>query len=470
MNRILPHTLILLCVPLFAFRSGEKHRKIPAGMIEQVVVRYDPSVLRIPGNKLPISISAVLRNGSITNTPGYLDGNTKWRNYKVEVDGGSFVSGKIFINKNLEGMPGEELIVYVYHRKSGQLLKSQSIALNYETKLHLMPAKDFRKAPGNKVDLAIITEYDNGNTNWFNPSNNYSVGNKYDYNISGARMRFGTLLINEDPFSINRHTVTMMTCLKKNPSVGDTLNITLDYRDDFRSAFYGSSGFDGFSGISGSTGSEGQNGGYGEHGDHGDNGSQGPDLEVFADVYFDTIIHEELMYIEIRQMHYANIRKYLVNTDGGFISICSYGGDGGDGGDGGNGGKGGDGYDGETIKEVVHVNDSTTEVITYRRSGGPGGNGGDGGHAGDGGIGGPGGNIYITYTQYAEPHLHLIHAISRGGNGGDGGWGGSGGSAGSGGSGDPSGSDGCSGRSGWNGCDGPYGIDGGIYWEKIQVE
>ena len=65
--------------------------------------------------------------------------------------------------------------------------------------------------------------------------------------------------------------------------MADTLNITLDYRDDFRNAFYGSSGFNGFSGTSGRTASEGRDGGHGENGDHGDNGSPGPDLEVFAE-------------------------------------------------------------------------------------------------------------------------------------------------------------------------------------------
>ncbi|MBN2350149.1 MAG: hypothetical protein JXJ22_15020 [Bacteroidales bacterium] len=470
MNRLISFTFILLNISLPAFGTGVKHRKIPAGKIEQLVVRYDPSVLRIPGNKLPISISVVLKNGSVTNTRGYLDGTCKWRNFKLEVDGGSFFNGRILISKNLEGLPGEELMVHVYHRKSGQLLKSQAIPLNYETKLYLMPVNDFRKAPGNKVDLVIKTEYNNGSTTEFNPYSNRSVEKKYTYFTSGAEMLFGNLRINDDPFSINKHTITLMTYLKKNLSVGDTLNITLDYRDDFKSAFYGFSGFNGFSGTSGNSGSAGQDGGHGGYGECGDFGSQGPDLEVFADVYFDTIIHEELLYIEIKRLSSGDIRKYLVNTDGGFITICSYGGDGGDGGDGGVGGDGGDGYDGDMVTETIHINDSTTEVFTYQLPGGPGGNGGDGGQAGDGGDGGRGGDIYIVYTQYAKPHLHLIQAYSRGGDGGDGGRGGSEGDTGSGGSGDPSGSSGYSGRSGSDGYDGWDGSDGEVYWEMVELE
>jgi hypothetical protein len=187
--------------------------------------------------------------------------------------------------------------------------------------------------------------------------------------------------------------------------------------------------------------------------------------------------------------------RYLINPEGGSLTVVSRGGDGGSGGTGGDGGAGGDGRDGriwtekhkekrivqqpvtrKVIKkekrsvinaagqaEEVEVNvetsvtvmeNSEVEVEVVEQKQGPGENGypgGFGGNGGFGGYGGFGGNIELYFTKDAMPLKNLIVARSAGGNGGFHGSGGHGGPGGRGGQGNPDGDTGISGGAGFGG-------------------
>ena len=111
---------LLLCDNIFPFFNKDLKR-ISENEIQDVVLRYDPSVLRIPGNCLPVGITTVLKNGKTANTKGYLKGVTKWLNYKMDIEGGCFLLGDIYLGKNDSFMQGDGITVKIYSRKSKKL-------------------------------------------------------------------------------------------------------------------------------------------------------------------------------------------------------------------------------------------------------------------------------------------------------------------------------------------------------------
>lgn len=466
LNRIL-FLLTFFCLPTNII-FGKNQKWIPENQIDNIIIRYDPSVLRIPGNKLPIGVTAVLKNGDIANTTGYLDGITKWMNFKLDVEGGYFFMGNIYLDKNDDFTQGEGVTINVYARRSEKLLKTQFIPFNYETDIYIVTRGNFRKAPGNKIDFGILTYYDNDMSQEYWPKNNNQLGKTYLCIAEGGYLNGGNFYINTDPFSIKEHTVRLTTLLNKEPELADIMEIVLDYRDHFYSRHWATSGTSGTSGWDGTNGCVGSSGDHGGNGSDGDYGYNGHDLYVFADVYFDTLINEELMYVEVLNDYHNRLSRYLVNTDGGSISIISGGGDGGDGGHGGNGGSGGKGYDGVWTTRTVWENDSTSKEINVQLAGGKGGNGGNGGRGGNGGDGGNGGNVYIEYTRFAKSYLHLIDARSIPGSGGSGGTGGMDGSGGAGGSGNPPGASGSSGSPGHMGVHGRNGYPGKVQFYQTD--
>lgn len=453
--------LITIFLIVIAIQAKSNNRnsyvRLKYEQINNIVVRYEPGTLRIPGNKLKIGISAFLQNGDIANTRGYLDGKTSWLNYIVEVEGGQFCSGRITIDKTGAYDKQKYLNLKIYHRKTKKLLRTQSIPLNYELDIKLLPKSSFKKAPGERIELGLQTTYDNEriSVNWLSKSK--SIASDYTFYSDGGVYYNGALYINSDPFAIQNHRVYLSAYLKKNPEIADTFSIVLDYRAHYSTSISAPSGMSGSWGSNGSSGSTGCNGGDGSDGGNGSGGYHGTDLNVYADVYYDTIIHEELMFLELFDIERNKKWHYLINTDGGKIRIANYGGSGGSGGFGGTGGSGGNGQDGAWYTVQEKINDSTYKDVQYQYPGGNGGNGGYGGNGGAGGNGGDGGNIFVFYTNYAQLFLNLIDAKSISGSGGSGGMAGSGGSGGSGGAGDPKGRSGSSGNSGnW----GPGGYSG----------
>ncbi len=458
---ILLTTIFIITLPSNVL-ANKKYKKLPPNQIKDVFVRFDPNCLRIPGAKLPIGITTVLKNGDVTETRGFLDGETRWRNFKIRTEGGYFLNGNLFLSNIDKPLKGKGITVFVFNRKTKQLIKEQFIPFNFEVDIKLLTKTGFKKAPGQSIDIGFKKTYNNQMSSYAWPRNNTQALNEFTIYADGAFLKNGNILIHPDPFKINNHKIKVKAIYKNNQSLSDSIEVTLDYRANYHYFSSGSNGFSGFWGSSGSSGSSSCNGSNGQDGKNGDHGSNGPDLEVYADAYFDTIINEELLFVEVTQLGRVSKKSYFINVDGGSIRICSDGGDGGNGGDGGDGGSGGNGKDGEKHSKTIHVNDSTTKTIEWQDPGKAGGHGGDGGYAGNGGDGGHGGYITIYYTQYAQQYLHLIQATSRGGDGGDGGDGGNGGSGGNGGNGSPDGPDGSDGRPGNDGFDGYDGNPGKI--------
>lgn len=453
MNRIIAS----LVVPIFMHLCAYSQKKINTDNIKSLVVRYDPSVLRIPGNSLPFGISALMQNGDVYNTKGYLNGELRWINFKIEVDGGSVFLGDLHFDQTAKPLKNNGITVRIYSRKSKELLHEQQIMYNYPIDIELYPKNEFDYAPKNRIVLGMDVQYNNGAVisedivGLTNPKNVY-------LSVSGGFYNLGAINIEPDPFKIVNHTVEIVGLSPQNPEVSDTLRFLLDYRTTYKKSYTVSHGANGVNGMAGSNGSSvnchGEDGG---HGQRGQNGYNGVELDMFVDVYYDTIINQELLYVEIKDLWSGDIDRFLINTDGGSLYVSNKGGNGGNGGNGGSGGAGINGKDGEWFEEKTTNKDGDTTINKYRGAGETGGDGGRGGDGGDGGFGGQGGYVTITFTKAADWYQHLITIYNSGGEGGHGGSYGHGGSGGKGGAGSPQGEDG---RSGWNGRSGDNGYDG----------
>ncbi|MGZ3459939.1 MAG: hypothetical protein ACXU86_15710, partial [Archangium sp.] len=152
-------------------------------------------------------------------------------------------------------------------------------------------------------------------------------------------------------------------------------------------------------GISGGYGGPGANGSVGETGQGGDN--------VEVEVSLAGSAEHPLLQVLTRGVSSGRSERFLVEPQGGSLTIRTHGGTGGAGGRGGIGGSGGQGGDGLPP--------------------GNGGNGGAGGSGGNGGDGGPGGHILVRLTPEARAYQQVLRFENRGGLGGPGGPGGPGG-------------------------------------------
>ncbi len=287
--------------------------------------------------------------------------------------------------------------------------------------------------------------------------------------------------ISRNIFDFPDHHPGILVQHSRNYDVYDILEIEMDYKDRFSFRGTGSSGMWGSSGFSGSPGSTGQNGGAGQDGESGEYGEYGHDIDVYTDIYFDSILQKPLIKVYAEDLSVNKHEHFLINPDGGTIAVNASGGDGGHGGSGGSGGSGGNGYDGEYyyeyIKEIIikkdtagkEVREEITKRIEKQRSGGNGGCGGPGGYGGIGGAGGNGGYVTLYYTPAMKNYLQLINIDVRGGSGGYGGSGGSGGSGGKGGSGNPNGGSGANGRNGMDGTWGYSGYTGKIEFQQVET-
>jgi hypothetical protein len=185
------------------------------------------------------------------------------------------------------------------------------------------------------------------------------------------------------------------------PTLHASLDIPLRYDYPFTSTYAGVSGNNGTDGMNGaagfdgtpgsldpnnpSPGSNGSNGTDGTAGSDGGDGNDGPPLQVRVALRPGT---HPLLQIGVSAPGHKE-RFYLVDPQGGSLTVRSNGGDGGKGGKGGQGGRGGSGGIGT-----------------------PNGNDGSNGMNGsDGRNGSPGnpGKITITYDPQTKPYLAAIH-------------------------------------------------------------
>ena len=481
---LLTFLLSAICKPVAALSLSRK--------VDSIQIVFDAEQLVLPGESFRIGIVSHEKNGKVKYTAGLLGGSVWWMKYKIDVIGGTDFGGRIWVNDQLVPSRGKYIGIKAYPRKQPELIKELLLPLNFETNIVYRPTNNFDKAPGSQIRGELVTEFNNGMRRVCENLRNSRESEYFHFSTHGGSWKNGKFTIDPDFTQIKEHRSALIVSSLRNQSIADTFSVLLDYRHTYDLHLSGSSGFPGFSGSSGSSGTSGSNGYDGEDGQNGEYGSDGPDLGIWVDLYHDSILNCDLLYVYAQNLWTGEESRYLINPDGGKLSVSSAGGSGGSGGSGGNGGAGGQGLEGEkwmekhieqkivkkpVIKKVlrkekkkvidaegkevevevdVEVNetvyvDEIIEVEVEVPMQGPGGDGGDGGWGGAGGLGAPGGyggNINLYFTDDAWKYQYVIVASSRGGSGGMNGSGGNGGSGGSGGSGNPNGRNGSGGRSG----------------------
>lgn len=457
---------------------------------DSLSIEFDHSQLVLPGEKLSISVISYHPDGKIRKTRGTPGGNVSWERYNVSVAGGEFKGGKIYVSDKLVPSKGKYVGISVSPEKHPELKKELLIPLNYEISVEFIPDEPFEKSPGSVIEGWVVSTFNNGTERSFKKLNNSSQSANFRFETLGGNWEKGKFIVDSNFLDIENHTASLVVTPVLNPEIADTFSVLLDYKKHFAGNFNaagGSWGMSGSQGGSGAPGCDGGNGGFGQDGETGDNA---PDVGVWADLYYDSVLSCSLLYVYTLNFWNDAENFYLLNPEGGSLTITAAGGNGGSGGDGGRGGNGGNGHDGEIWFETVLVKkfrEPQTRVITKKvkklvtaaegnvtevevdvlttetyyvdvvveeevsirrqEPGENGGNGGFGGGGGFGGDGGDGGNIWFYFTIDAAPYENLFTAKNQGGSGGFHGNAGRGGSGGNGGWGNPTGNRGMDGGS-----------------------
>jgi hypothetical protein len=216
----------------------------------------------------------------------------------------------------------------------------------------------------------------------------------------------GVIALAHDPRVSDGKTAHVTITAPSHPDLHTDLDIPITYDYNFISNFSGapgsdgSSGSDGMAGSSGSPGStdpnnpsaggDGGNGTAGSDGGDGGNGGNAPPVQVRV-----TVRPGAHPLLQASVSAAGKQRLYLVDPQGGALTVKADGGPGGSGGRGGRGGAGGSGG-----------------------SGTPSGNSGMAGSDGRNGFDGSpgkGGSIAVTYDPQAKPYLAAIRLSNKGG-------------------------------------------------------
>ncbi|HEY3767629.1 MAG TPA: hypothetical protein VGN44_03055 [Candidatus Angelobacter sp.] len=214
----------------------------------------------------------------------------------------------------------------------------------------------------------------------------------------------GVVSLASDPRISEGKSPHVTVTVPSHPDLHADLDIPLRYDRAFTatfSGFSGSSGFDGQSGMDGSSGmsgstdpnnpSAGGNGSDGSNGTDGGNGSDGDDGPPVKVLVTLKASDHPLLQVSVSSGHTENF--FLVDPQGGTLTVKSLGGSGGAGGKGGRGGSGGSGGSGSPS----------------------GSNGRDGSSGQDGrnGSDGRGGSITVTYDSSAKAYLGALHLLNN---------------------------------------------------------
>ncbi|HET8965961.1 MAG TPA: hypothetical protein VFN20_07095 [Candidatus Acidoferrum sp.] len=216
----------------------------------------------------------------------------------------------------------------------------------------------------------------------------------------------GNIQLPDDPRTSDGKTAHVTITAPTHPDVRAELDIPIAYDYNFVANFSGRPGSDGLSGTDGisgtpgslgsidpnnpSPGGDGGNGTDGSNGQDGGNGSSAPNVQVFI-----TVRSGAHPLLQVSVSAAAETRLYLVDPQGGALTVKADGGRGGSGGRGGRGGRGGSGGSG-------------TPNGNNGRDGADGRNGFDGSP-------GKGGSIRVAYDPQAKPFLATLHLSNQGG-------------------------------------------------------
>jgi len=216
----------------------------------------------------------------------------------------------------------------------------------------------------------------------------------------------GILSLPKDPRKSEGKVPHVTITVPSHPDIHTELDIPVRYNYNFTSNFSGSSGSSGFNGSDGidgtsgtmgsmdpnnpSPGGDGSNGTDGSNGQDGEPGGDAPPVQVRVALKSGS---HPLLQVSVSAA--GHNRLYLVDPQGGSLTVTADGGPGGSGGKGGRGGRGGSGGIG-------------TPNGSDGRAGSDGRDGWDGPQ-------GRGGSITVTYDPQAKPSLSMIHLSNKNG-------------------------------------------------------
>lgn len=217
----------------------------------------------------------------------------------------------------------------------------------------------------------------------------------------------GVLSLPQDPRLSDGKTGHVDISVPSHPDLHAELDIPLRYSYPFVANYSGASGTDGINGIDGTAGSggtpgsmdpnnpsaggDGGNGSDGSNGQDGGAGGDGPAVKILMTLQAGA---QPLLQLSVSAPGYKQ-RFYLVDPQGGTLTVTANGGDGGSGGKGGRGGAGGAGG----IGTPNGMNGSA---------------GTDGRNGMDGSSGRPG-SFSVTYDPQAKPYLSVLQLTNQGG-------------------------------------------------------
>jgi hypothetical protein len=217
----------------------------------------------------------------------------------------------------------------------------------------------------------------------------------------------GVLTLAHDPRKSDGKTAHVTITVPSHPDLKTDLDIPITYDYNFVSNFNGASGSDGLSGSDGmagasgsmgstdpnnpSPGGDGGNGTNGGDGGDGGNGGNAPPVQVRV-----TLRPGAHPLLQASVAAAGKTRLYLIDPQGGALTVTADGGPGGSGGRGGRGGAGGSGG-----------------IGTPNGNSGMAGSDGRNGFAGSSGRGG---SITVTYDPQVKPYLNIIHLSNKGGS------------------------------------------------------
>jgi hypothetical protein len=216
----------------------------------------------------------------------------------------------------------------------------------------------------------------------------------------------GIVSLRHDPRYSDGKEAHVAITVPSHPDLHADLEIPITYDYNFISNFSGAAGSDGLNGSDGMAGSSGSsgstdpnnpsaggnggNGTDGSNGGDGGNGGNAPSVQVRATLRPGT---HALLQVSVSAA--GKQRLYLVDPQGGALTVKADGGAAGSGGRGGRGGAGGSGGIGSPS--------------------GSSGNSGSDGRNGFDGSPGRGGSITVTYDPQVKPYLAIFHLSAKGG-------------------------------------------------------
>jgi hypothetical protein len=263
-------------------------------------------------------------------------------------------------------------------------------------------AKDSAIGPGQKLPLVVTFIQPDGKT-LLTEGAGHGKAMWKDLQIAASVVTAnpkGIISLPRDPRISDGKVPHVTVTVPSHPGLQADLDIPITYDEKYVANFSGAlgmsgmNGMDGTDGISGSMGSTDPNnpspGGNGTNGSDGSNGGDGepggdaPPVQVR--ISFRSGTHPLL---QIGVSAKGQRKFYLVDPQGGSLTVKADGGPGGSGGRGGRGGRGGSGGTG-----TPNGQDGTS---------------GSDGRSGSDGPQGRGGKITVTYDPQAKPYLASIH-------------------------------------------------------------